>query len=267
MVVLTALRKEPERRYSSADRLGADIRRHLEGLPVSAGPDRWSYRAGKFVRRHPVGVIAAIGFVLLLAGSSVLSTVQSARTARERDKAEGLAGFLVDLLGASNPYEGRGETVTVRELLDSAVPRIERELHREPEIRAELLAVMGRAYEAMDLLERARLLLDSAVAIRRRSGNEDFDLIRDQSWLARVSWFQGHHFFAESLYRATLRTSRRRFGDRHPSSTLPLMWLGNALRQDGRWAEAESLLTQAVAIQRTHSRRGHSHARSPVRGS
>ena len=38
-IVLMALRKEPERRYASAEQLGEDIRRHLEGLPVRASPD------------------------------------------------------------------------------------------------------------------------------------------------------------------------------------------------------------------------------------
>ena len=37
-IVLKALRKEPERRYASAAELAEDISRHLEGLPVRAGP-------------------------------------------------------------------------------------------------------------------------------------------------------------------------------------------------------------------------------------
>ncbi len=59
-IVLKALRKEPERRYTSVDQFSEDIRRHLEGLPVIARPDTFWYRGGKFVRRHKAGVIAAI---------------------------------------------------------------------------------------------------------------------------------------------------------------------------------------------------------------
>jgi len=51
-IVLKALRKEPARRYVSAEQLAEDIRRHLHGLPVTATPDSFSYRAGKFVRRQ-----------------------------------------------------------------------------------------------------------------------------------------------------------------------------------------------------------------------
>jgi non-specific serine/threonine protein kinase/serine/threonine-protein kinase len=51
-IVLQALRKEPERRYGSVEQLDADIRRHLEGLPIRARPGTVAYRAGKFLRRH-----------------------------------------------------------------------------------------------------------------------------------------------------------------------------------------------------------------------
>ena len=59
-IVLKALRKEPERRYRTAHDLSEDLRRHLEGLPVTARADTIGYRAGKFVRRHRTAVAAAL---------------------------------------------------------------------------------------------------------------------------------------------------------------------------------------------------------------
>src|SRR5581483_2152350 len=58
-IVLMALRKEPGRRYASVEHFSEDVRRHLEGLPVTARRDTMGYRAGKFVRRHKAGVAAA----------------------------------------------------------------------------------------------------------------------------------------------------------------------------------------------------------------
>jgi serine/threonine protein kinase len=55
-IVLKALRKEPQRRYLSADQFAEDIQRHLDGLPVAARPDTLGYRASKFVGRHRGGV-------------------------------------------------------------------------------------------------------------------------------------------------------------------------------------------------------------------
>src|SRR5690606_20871585 len=49
-LLLTALRKEPERRYPSADALADDIRRHLEGRPLTARGDTFGYRLATFAR-------------------------------------------------------------------------------------------------------------------------------------------------------------------------------------------------------------------------
>src|SRR6185503_19648048 len=65
-IVLMAMRKEPQRRYATAEQFAEDIRRHLEGLPVRARPDTFGYRAGKFVRRHKLGVAAAALITLTL---------------------------------------------------------------------------------------------------------------------------------------------------------------------------------------------------------
>lgn len=82
-IVLMAMRKESERRYPSVAQFSEDIRRHLAGLPVSAHKDTLGYRGSKFVRRHKVGVFAA----LLIAGTliaGVISTEWEARRANEQ---------------------------------------------------------------------------------------------------------------------------------------------------------------------------------------
>lgn len=87
-IILKALRKEPERRYSSVEQFSEDVRRHLEGLPVAASSDTWKYRATKFVQRNRVAVVAA-GLVLLTLIGGLAATYYQARIARaERAKAE-----------------------------------------------------------------------------------------------------------------------------------------------------------------------------------
>jgi hypothetical protein len=71
-ILLTALRKEPARRYSTVEAFSADLRRHLDNLPVSAREDSLWYRANRFARRNPVGVTA--GFIVALLMAAGLGT-------------------------------------------------------------------------------------------------------------------------------------------------------------------------------------------------
>ena len=82
-IVMMALRKEPQRRYASVEQLSEDIRRHLAGLPVTARPNTFGYRAGKFIRRHKTGVAAALLVVVSLL-SGLLVAVRQARIAERR---------------------------------------------------------------------------------------------------------------------------------------------------------------------------------------
>ena len=78
-IVLMALRKDPARRYATAEQFGEDIRRYLAGLPVLARKDTLVYRARKFVRRNRWPVLAAAVAVLSLIIASVIATVQARR--------------------------------------------------------------------------------------------------------------------------------------------------------------------------------------------
>ena len=81
-IVLTALRKEPERRYASVAQLSEDVRLHLAGRPIVARPDTWRYRLSKFVRRQRVAAAAAVLVAVSLVGGLGVAMWQ-ARLARQ----------------------------------------------------------------------------------------------------------------------------------------------------------------------------------------
>ena len=58
-IVLMALRKEPERRYASAEEFAQDLDRFLQNLPVRARSESVAYRGRKFLKRNRVPVMAA----------------------------------------------------------------------------------------------------------------------------------------------------------------------------------------------------------------
>ena len=87
-IVLKALRKEPERRYGTAEELSEDVRRFLSGLPVQAVPDTRWYRARKLVARHR-GAAAAAAVILVVVTVAGAATAWQARVAaRERNRAQ-----------------------------------------------------------------------------------------------------------------------------------------------------------------------------------
>jgi non-specific serine/threonine protein kinase/serine/threonine-protein kinase len=87
-ILLMSLRREPERRYTSAEQFAVDIQRYLTGMPVSAREDTFSYRAGKFVNRHKGAVIAAGLAVAALVAGTITTSIEAHEARIERERAE-----------------------------------------------------------------------------------------------------------------------------------------------------------------------------------
>ncbi len=124
-IVLMAMRKEPQRRYVSADQLSDDIRRYQEALPIRARKDTWSYRTSKFTRRHRVGLAAAAAVMIVLVGFSVVTATERQRAQQEADRAKAAIAFLTSTLAAVDPRLAQGVEPTVRDMLDEAERRLQ----------------------------------------------------------------------------------------------------------------------------------------------
>ena len=121
-ILLKALAKDPARRYRSVEQFSEDVRRHLEGMPVAAREDSYWYRASKFVRRHPVGVAAAI-LIAIAQQFSFMTTVWEFRVKVPAAAAAGAAvdvrpelvayTYLVLALLVGAAYVSRAQTVRV----------------------------------------------------------------------------------------------------------------------------------------------------------
>lgn len=215
-ILMKALRVEPERRYESAGQLSEDIARYMNDLPVLARPDRIGYRMSKFVRRNRVGV-AAVGIVVLcLAFSTVITSMQANRASRERDRAERVAGLLVDLFESTNPIlDPAGDTLRVRAFLRESESRVLKELEGQPETAAQMKHVLGRIYSARGNFERSRGLLREALEDQRlRTGRESEETAAVLSDLGTAeAALTGPE--AEALLRESLELQQRVHGRRH----------------------------------------------------
>lgn len=257
-IVSRALRKEPHERYASVQALADDIRLHLAGMPIQARRDDWRYRTGKLLRRN-AGVVSG-GLLLLMLGISftVNAVLQARAVARERDRAEAqrvaaeqVSGFLEDLFSEADPNQATSADVTVREILDRGAERVLTDLEAEPAIQASLAVVLGRVLRAVGEYDAAVPLLDSALAVRRRSSDAT-ELERGDALLerGRLAYDLGAYPEAVELHRQAL-TAYRSAGEGAPAQVASALdELSVSLQEEGRLEEAVEYSGQAVAAYR-----------------
>ncbi len=139
MIVLMAMRKEPQRRYPTVEHLSEDIRRHLEGLPVAACKDTLRYRAVKFCARHKAGVAAAAVIIVALMASTWIARSQQLVAEKRFQDLRQFANFaLTDLDDAMR----KGVTPARKMLVGKAAEYLDtlaREARNDASIRRDLI--------------------------------------------------------------------------------------------------------------------------------
>ena len=246
-IVLAALEKDPSRRMPSVEAFAQDIRRHLAGEPILIRPSTVWYRAGRFVRRHKIGVAAAASIVVLLAGWGVTVSIQSQRIAQERDTAQEVTAFLVDLFASSDPFEARSADLTARALVDKGAARLT-ELADRPAIHAQLLETVGKVYRSLGESRRAAELLRESLAVSERLGTGGPAEASTLNELAEALREDGRFEDAEPLYRRALAIREQAFGPRSVETAHSLNNLALLLRARGQTDEAATKFADAVAI-------------------
>ncbi|MFN0152381.1 MAG: tetratricopeptide repeat protein [bacterium] len=255
-IVLHALQKDPARRYLSVEQFASDIRRHLDGYPVVARPDGWTYRTGKFAHRHWRSLLAGAAIVVTLLVSAVSLWRAAESTARERDRASVMAGFLVDIFRIADPSESRGNTVTAREILDQARDRITADAKMDPAQRADLMDTMGMVYRALGLYADAKPLVAKALDLRREVYGETHESVAASlDNLASVAQEEGDLATAETLFCRALESRERILGESHPLTNDSATNLGVLLHQQARYQESEALLRRALAARQAQEPR------------
>lgn len=264
-IILMALRKEPLRRYSSAQALSDDISRYLSGRTVSARKPTWSYRSGKYIRRHAAAVTAAALVLVLLIAFATTTSIQNTRIKRERNtaeqekqKAEQVTKLLVGLFEINDPGETKGETISARELLDRGARRVREELKNQPDTRAQLLYTIGDIDGKLGLYDQAKPLMEESLKIRRGLyGNDHLAVAESLHGLGGVLWYIGEEDEAEKLFREGLAIRQKLLGSEHPDVAESLNDLASVMHDKGRLEEAEKLYRQALQIER--KTRGNEH--------
>jgi non-specific serine/threonine protein kinase/serine/threonine-protein kinase len=276
-IVMKALEKDRDRRYSSVADLAADVERHLEHRPVIAGPPSLGYRVRKFVRRHRVPVAAAAAvvaaLVLGLFGTGWMAVVAARergaaeiardQARRDADAAEAARGFLESMLAAANPTTGAatGEVsrdVRVADVLDRAAATLGETFAGQPEVEASLRETLGRTYLELGLFDEGEQQFERAAAIYRAArGDDDARTLKASHDLASIFERQGRFDEAGELFRTTLERQRRALGDRHPDTLASQGSLNDILFQQGKLEHPAEVYRELV--ERSHDILGDDH--------
>jgi len=254
-IIAKALKECPEERYASVTAMAEDLRRYLAEEPILARPDSLAYRTRKFARRHARGLVAAAVMVFALAA---VVAFYGTRLAGERDrvrlearKAAQVSEFLTGLLTSADPFEGahQGEP-TVRSLLDAGVARTRKDLATQPELRREMLNLLGRIYERRGAYERALPLLQEAVALGRQTPGPGRELAQSLNDLGVALGKRAELDAARTTLEEALAMRRKVLGEGHPEAAVTHSELGRVLFDQGRLGEAEAHYRAALAIRR-----------------
>jgi serine/threonine-protein kinase len=181
-IVARALKKSPQERYLSVTAFADDIRRYLRHEPVSARPDSFGYRAGKFVRRNRLAVgLSTLAVVALIAGlagtitQAERATRQAAIAERERDaaryqaqRAEASSEVMSLMLEELGPG---GKPMTLDALIDRGVALVERRYSADPHLTGLMLVQMARRYHDLDRPQKEREILARAMTIAEQTGD------------------------------------------------------------------------------------------------
>jgi serine/threonine-protein kinase len=261
-ITMKALAREPERRYASAAALAQDLRRFLTSRPVDARPDSRSYRMGKFMRRHRLGVAASAVMATSVLVALVVSLEKTAAARRQAERATASQAFLTSLFEQIDPDRAVDSAPTVRDILERGSERLDRELGQQPELRAEMQALLGRVFDQLLLPKQGEVQWRRALETRQALfGPDDARTVKVKKGLAISLARQGRYAEAEPLFQQLLVHKQVVANDHEMGSML--MNYGHQKRLMGDYDGSRALLERAVAL---FEREGDPNNRSLSRG-
>jgi tetratricopeptide (TPR) repeat protein len=255
-IVLMAMRKEPSRRYSSVGQFSADIQRHLDGLPVVARKDTFTYRASKFIRRHRIAVAAAFLILLSLVGGIIATAWQAQAARHEKAKAEDVKDALVRMLNYSNPIvfsPQNNSQKTVKEILDETAKQLENgEFSNQPEIKVELEQIIAECYYGQGNYALASKHNQEYLDLHRKLyGENDIKTLAASERRAFMLFGEGKLTESEKHYRKILplmRNEKRKGNIKAENLAGALDNFGYLRRTQGDSKEAELSFRESLAL-------------------
>ena len=225
-IILKAMDKDRQRRYETAAALAQDIGRYLRDEAVSAGPPTATYRVGKFVKRHFIGIAAGGAVAAALLVGLAMAVVGFYQARHQRDVAVKATDAALVAKAAAD-----GEARRTREMVEF----LQKALAATDPQQAKLMNVSLEA-----VLARSRQLFGDDHAI---IGN----VLTSRATSLRAA---GQFAEAQSALAEALNAYRRAYGSDHGTVAAGLTSLGLVQADRGDVAGAEDSLRQALAMKK-----------------
>lgn len=262
-IVMRALEKDRNRRFPTANALGADILRFLSGEPVESVPVSWTYRLRKSVRKHRGLVIAASLLLATIIIGSVVSTIGWITAEKEKRRANAqteitvaVNDFLKELLSEADPAvqikpdQAFISNITVKKVLDRAAEKVGTRFERKPLTEAAVRHTIGKTYMGLGDLPNARKQLEKALELRKsHSGADDVDRLESLYELGWLDLLDTKFVEAEKRLKEVIEKRAALLGENSaPHLRSKYAW-GVLCQLEGRNAEAKHVFKSILPWQ------------------
>jgi serine/threonine protein kinase/tetratricopeptide (TPR) repeat protein len=253
VLCMTAMHKDPLRRYRTVEALARDVDRFLRGEALEARGDSLTYKLAKFGRRNRAPILAAGLAATTMIGISVFYTARL-RAARntaiaEAAKAERIQKFTLNLLQGGEDGVGPADSLRVVSLIDRGVQEA-RSLNHEPAMQAQLFETLGSIYHHLGKIEQADTLLRLSLDRRRALyGPSHPDVAQSLVALGMLRNAEAEYDSAEALVSRGISMTKQSLPSGHPSLLTFTTNLGQVLDERGDYDRAIAVLNEALAGQ------------------
>ncbi|MEM8982268.1 MAG: serine/threonine-protein kinase [Pseudomonadota bacterium] len=147
-------------RFASVDALRLEIAAYLDGYPISSRRNETRYVFRKFLGRNRLVVTAIAAVVASLSTGLAATWWQYSQATVEARRANETATFVRSLFDRVDPEVAGNVDITLRDVMDEAALRIDRELQTSHEIRHDIMALIASGYQGLGDSEKALMFAE-----------------------------------------------------------------------------------------------------------
>ncbi|WP_371192884.1 tetratricopeptide repeat protein [Glaciecola sp. SC05] len=206
IIVMKALQKSPDRRYSNVAQFAEDIHRYTHCYPILAKPDSLSYKVKKYVQRNTATTLVGSIFLCSLIGFSAVIFRQSGQIEQQRDRAiaqaevaQQTSDFMLGIFDAADPYKNNGKELSTKQLLNLAIDELQT-METQDQIKVQLLASLALVFNTLEDFKTSEKLVSQASQIVEKITAGDAEL--SGQTLVIMGRARGQLLFANDDYKA-----------------------------------------------------------------